>query len=536
MLYDKGKFYAWVPEKLRVVLLWVMILPLLVAGGMFAANATDMYSGLGRYAEDFAFANYCATIGMVVAFSVIFPIKARFRSKEIVVFTFLTIALMSYLTAQVEDPYLIALFNFVVGFVKIMGMIEVVLPVMVMISPTGDRGKFYAYFYPISIGSGQVSAFLMAFMNYHINWQYVNYVATCVMLACALLAVVFMHNKRPGKLTPLQGIDWISMVMLTVWMLLINYLVVNAKFEGWGISTSLKIAFGCWIITTALFIYRQLHMKNPFLPLAVFKKRNVLTAFLLIGCMGMFSATSTLQTGFSNLLKYDSPTNASLNAAMLPGVVTGGFLALFLFKQNASIRWMFAISFSAFTSYAIMMYFNVAPVIQYEYLLFPAFLKGLGMALTYIGGGFYFANKLNPSELMKTIPLLIGVRSFISTAFFTAVFQYGLFESQWDSIYSLVGRMDASDYAGIDRGGGLSLYASVQTQATLMAIKKVFGYLSLAGLLIIVYTLLHPYQRMHHRNVILWRKRFRRQPVDGYRKYGHSSNGNAEAASAAAAG
>src|SRR5690606_1345054 len=122
-----------------------------------------------------------------------------------------------------------------------------------------------------------------------------------------------------------------------------------------------------------------------------------------------------------------------------------------------------------------------------------------------------------PLQLMNAYPIVIGVRSFIGTAVFSAVFSWGLYQLQWDSMVSLATSMDAMDPWGQQRGGGIQLYTSVQTQAMLMAIKRLFGYITLAGVLVLVYITLHPFYRLQHRKLILTRKRIKGEPISGYR-------------------
>src|SRR5690606_28975399 len=142
------------------------------------------------------------------------------------------------------------------------------------------------------------------------------------------------------------------------------------------------------------------------------------------------------------------------------------------FKHEWSTRALLFIAYSSFLLYTGCLYFLISPVIEIEYLGIPIFLKGLGMALVYIGGGFYFANTLQPLQLMNAYPLVIGVRSFIGTAAFSAVFSWGLCQLQRDSMVTLATSTDAMDPWGQQRGGGIQLYTSVQTQAMLMAIKR----------------------------------------------------------------
>jgi len=64
--------------------------------------------------------------------------------------------------ATTDNPYVLIVCSFLIGFFKMFPMIEMILPVMFILSPTGDRGKFYAIFYPLAIGFGQLSSYYFA--------------------------------------------------------------------------------------------------------------------------------------------------------------------------------------------------------------------------------------------------------------------------------------------------------------------------------------------------------------------------------------
>ncbi|GAA4786723.1 MFS transporter [Olivibacter ginsenosidimutans] len=516
-MYKEGLFHSWIPKPVQITLMFVLALPLLTVSGIYTANISDMYSGLGTLAETLTFANYASTVGMMVGIGVVLKIKPYFKSKVILLITFIGLGLLSLIIGYTEIPEVIMLCSLLLGFIKIFGMIELVSPIMFIISPKGDRGAFYAVFYPLILSAGQFVGYLTATTSYKLNWHVVYLIAAMILFACALVCTVFMHNKWKARWTPIQKIDWIGVGLFTVASLLLNYLLVYTKQQGWFYaSMNLKAALAGFVVVVALFIRRQLTVDIPFIPLSVFGKRNVVTAIILFSLMGMYLATSTLQSAFTSILKYDTPTNALLNLAMVPGIILGGCVASRWFKYEWSTRSILLIAYGCFLLYTVSLYFLVSPVIEIAYLLLPIFLKGLGVALVYIGGGFYFANSLQPMQLMGAYPIVIGIRSFIGTAFFSALFSWGLYQLQWDGITALATEMDAMD-PWVQASGGAQLYPSVQTQATLTAIKRLFGYIALASTLVLIYIALHPFYRLQHRKLILARKRFKGEPIAGYR-------------------
>lgn len=517
MLYNKGLFASWVPKSLQLVLIAVMLLPLLGVSPIYSATLMDMFSSLGTLSESLSFAINASTIGMMLAMSFAFKFKARFSAKQILVSSYILLAVCSFLISCSDNMVWNCFLSFLMGFIKLIGMIELVLPVMFIISPTGDRGRFYSFFYPLSICLGQLTSFFASKLDYNYNWQEVYDAAVILLLFCTLLAIVFMHNKRGSGKQAFGTVDWISILLITSCLMLLNYVLVYAKQQSWFASSNIILSSLGFFILGTLFIIRQLVLKIPYMDVRVFKKRSVISSLVFIGLMGLFLGTSSIQSTFTSLLKYDSPTNAKLNLAMIPGVVIGGILSFYWFKKNWSMKSMLFIAFSFFLANTVMMYFLISPVIEINDLILPQVLKGAGMCLVYIGGSFYFASMLTTPQMMSTIGIAVCVRSFIGTAFFGAIISWAAYALQLDSMSNIAGAMDATNFVVNGRGNGQQLFSVLQVQGMLSSIKSIFGYVSLSGVLILFYVVLHPFERMHHRKMIIFRKKFRGEVLEGYR-------------------
>lgn len=157
-MYNQGPFATWVPKPLMLLLIIFIMFPLMSISGVYTSNATDISGALATYSEFVSMANNAGSIGMGLALLIIFRVKMRFRSKEIITSCAIILALLSYMNGRTENTYQLVVGSFLIGFFKMFAMIEVILPMMFILSPNGDRGRFYAIFYPISIGFGQLSS------------------------------------------------------------------------------------------------------------------------------------------------------------------------------------------------------------------------------------------------------------------------------------------------------------------------------------------------------------------------------------------
>jgi len=519
-MYNKGLFHPWVPKSIQLLLIFIMTIPVLAINGIYTANVTNMYSDLGVPVEDLMFAFYANTIGMILAYGILFKVMSHFRGKELLVGSFVIVACLSLIISQTENSLVIIACSFLMGFFKMFAMIKLIIPIMLIISPTGERAKFYAVFYPVAIGFGQLAAYLTTLVAYNLDWRYVYIIAAIILFVCALICIIFMHNKRAGKQITMEGIDWFSMTLLAISALLLDYLLSYTKQQGWFTSSNIQFATIAFFVVVGLFLLRQILAKNPYLPLKVFGTRNVASGMVIILLMGVFLGAGSLQTAFTTILGYDSSTNALLNLSMLPGIILGGIMSNYWRKKDWSMKSILFIAFLCFQVYAVMMYFLVASVIQIEYLILPNAIKGLGMCLVFIGCSLYLVNKLSAAEIIPVLSIYILFRTFVGTAFFGAIISWAMYKLQLQGISDLASGMDAMDPFAALRGGGMKLYQNVQVQSTLISIKEIFGYISVGGMLILTFILLHPFEHMHHRKLILARKRFKGYSVKGYREHG----------------
>ena len=105
-------------------------------------------------------------------------------------------AILSIVIATSSSAGVIVASCFLFGFVKLFGMLEIILPVQFMLSPKGDRPQFYSSFYPIAIILGQLGSFFAAQLSLTSNWQMMHFYSAAILLSTALVCVVVMHNLR----------------------------------------------------------------------------------------------------------------------------------------------------------------------------------------------------------------------------------------------------------------------------------------------------------------------------------------------------
>jgi MFS family permease len=499
-----------------LLLILAYLFPLLVIGGIYTANFREMMSDLALYSEYLSYANYASFIGMGAALPLLLRFKMRFRSKELMITSLSMMALCSIVIVTTDSYYVIIAANFVIGVFKIIALIELVLPLVHILSPDGDRTKFYTVFYPLSITTAQISSYYFAKIAYNLEWESVHIIMAIIMLVLVLVSVIFMHNLRFSRKLPLYQVDILSIALYVLSFFLLTYAMVFAKQQDWLASSYIQGSILGFIITFALFLWRQNGLHRPFVPLSIFKKKNFIQGFSLLMGLGMLLASGTIQNTFTvGILGYDSMTNNLLNLAMIPGVIIGAIYARKWYAKKFPTKYLIVSGIACYILHFIMMYFLIGPQLDIEYLIIPSILKGMGMIILFISIWFYSLDGFDIAETLAVAALAIVVRSVVSVAFAGAIYSWIYYKLQLQGLVNVADHLDA--VALSPKGGGLAVYGRARLQAVLTASKTLYGYTIIASIIMIIYTLTLRFEKKHFRRIIYLRKLVTGNSVEGYK-------------------
>ena len=137
----KGLFNDWVPKPVGLLVIFVITVTALTTNGLYTANINDMVSGMGTMTEYMMMANYASSIGMMVVFPLLIKIKGAFTSRNILFVTLGGTLLLSWWCALTTSPVVLIGCNLVMGGFKMFTMMEVIIPIMLLISPDGNRDR-----------------------------------------------------------------------------------------------------------------------------------------------------------------------------------------------------------------------------------------------------------------------------------------------------------------------------------------------------------------------------------------------------------
>lgn len=287
-MYNKGLFADWVSKPLMLILILVFLLPILVVSGIYTGNLSYMVGSLGTQNEWIVFANYAGVVGMGVSLPIIFRYKLRYHTKFLMVRTLLFLAIANFMIGTTDSNLVIVSSAFFIGFLKMFALIEFIMPAMYIISPDGNRPKFYAIFYPSAIVFPQLAGYLMASFGFTTFWQNANFIMAIIMLFLAALAIIFMHNKRYDARVSLKGIDWTGMFLYTSVFLALAYVIAFAKQQNYFRSDNVMLALGIILAGSILYLINQKLKKDPFVNFNFFKNYSVIHGSMMLLMLGFF--------------------------------------------------------------------------------------------------------------------------------------------------------------------------------------------------------------------------------------------------------
>ncbi len=492
--YNQGLFYDRVPKLVQLLLIILLSVILFGITPIYTTNIPYLVSGTGAMTEYYIWANYASVIGMGAAMPLIIRLKARFRTKEIFVSTFVGMAMLFIVMGTTKQPEVIVGASLLLGFLRMLAMMEVILPLFAILSADGNRGRFYTVFYTSVLIMTQISGYHVTEISHHFNWQYAYLYIAAICLGSALICVIFQHNLRFMKKIPLYYVDWYSGLLSIISFMILGYVFSFGKQQAWFASDNIKWATVAFFALFSIFLIRQQVIKRPFITLTGFRKSNVIHGMLMLGFLGMFLATATLQNTFAmGILRYNPMVNASLNLLMIPGLIVGAWVSIKWFAKEIPVKMLIFSGFASFMMYCIILYFSMVPEFGFSSWVLPMFFRGYGMGVLFIAIWFYTFDKLGLTEMLAAIGLVLIWRMFITLGGFTALFSWIQYQLQLQSLGNLAVYID--DVLLFSPGrGGIDLIG-VQINGVLAANKTLFGYIIIAGIGVLTYVLTHHFGR-----------------------------------------
>ncbi len=514
MMYNKGLFADWVPKPVQLLLIIILIIPLLAVSGVYTGNLSYMVGSLGTQNSWLIFANYATIIGMGSSLPLVLRFKLRFRLKYTMVRSYLFLAILMMMIGTTDSNLIIVICSFLVGFFRIFALIELVFPLLFIISKDGNRQRFYSVFYPFAITTPQVIGYFVVKAGYVLSWEQTYYMMAIILLACVILSVVFVHNKRFCRKLPLYYVDWFGLMLFTIPMVAMAYFIAFARQLDYFNSDKIILSLVIFVLGIIVYYFHQKFTKRPFVNVESLTQYNVFHGIMLLFMLGFFLAGSSLQSSITvGILGYDAYWNNLFNLWMIPGIIMAGVFGLVWISRKKSIKVYVMVGFTAFLFYYIMLYFLIDPSLEYEMLLIPNIIRGFGMVTLFIGVWFYTLNNLTMQNTLSVVAFMLIIRTVFGPGLWSLAVNYVNDVWQLDAINNIAFNIDAAE---VSQRAALGMYKTVRIQALIIGLRRTLGALILLGGVVLLYNAFLHFEGLTKRKIVFIRKTLKGQKISGY--------------------
>ncbi|MBX4260453.1 MFS transporter (plasmid) [Clostridium estertheticum] len=197
---------------------------------------------------------------------------------------------MSSLLAGISNSLGVLIFFRALQGLSAAFVVPVAMPLSAEIFPPEKRGTIMALwgaFAGLAAASGPT---LGGILTQYFNWRYIFFINVPIGCICILLTMKFI--KESYDPTASKNIDFGGILTISTAMFCLTFALIKANEKGW---TSLFILslFAAFAITLILFVIIELKVKDPMLPLSLFKSvqfTNGSISLFLLG-LGMMSGS-----------------------------------------------------------------------------------------------------------------------------------------------------------------------------------------------------------------------------------------------------
>jgi hypothetical protein len=523
-------FKDFVPYSIRVGLFLLFAIIFQFANVTYVNLMGDIVGARQFYVEDISFLSTVSSIGVAIVFPILFRIKFRFTSQQILGICSAALLVLMGLSMKVETMPSLLFCAFFIGVFKMIGTFETLVSIQLIITPKKDYGIFFTVAMALILLCNQISGILAVSLSDSFNWQHI-YVFEMALLSLQLaLILVLLRPFRLGKKLPLYGIDWWGILHWTIFLFALSYLFVYGQLLDWFSSIKIILCTLISVLWGILLLFRTLTLKRPLISPAVFRLPNVSAAIVLVllGQIFLNTTGNILSPITSSVMHLDDLHVAALNWWIAAGILAGGLFCYCWFTHlNYSFRYLFAISFLALTLHHALLYFSFGYNVGEQQLYLPYALKGFGNIILFAAAGKYMTIGVPLQIFAQMLSYMALFRNALGNVIMGSWIGNKTYQLSQDYLQKMASRMDASVTApymkklsesyiknGLDSGqaarmASKALFFRVKNEALLLSAKELFGWITVLGILVLFglvffYHFASPYVR----SVPTWHKMF----------------------------
>ena len=467
-------FRDFVPRWLQPWLCLLCAFAFQLSGVVYGGTISHFMGATCLIREDVLMITLCGVVGSCVPFPMLFRLKFRFTSRQLVIAAAAIVGSCNLLALLTQCVPLLCIISFVAGFFKLCGTFENMSNIQLWITHKRDFTIFFPVLFSFIVGAMSLSPWLSLQLSYaYQDWRMMNWLVAGLMFAFALLYFLTTRNFRFMKPMPFLAIDYIGMLLWTALMIEVIFLFNYGEYYNWWNGAPFTTIALLLPVTLFLTIQRMRHIRHPYITPQAWLHKSLIPLLALFALMELINSTpKVLQNTFTGAtLGYGLMQTDNLYLVELFGTLCGmSFIVFWVKVLHLKYTRLLTIGTAAMLAYTLMLYFLVTPDAHLPFLFFPVWCRAFGIAI------FFAVLTIYLNDLMPFDQFFMGLMM-------AGMVRNGVLQTVCSGIYSYCLRHNIVD--NLSRGLPYDAH-----QAIMLSIKQLFGTTSVIALAVLLAFLL----------------------------------------------
>lgn len=470
----------FVPRRLKPWLFIFFVIIIQFSGGVYLAAASDMVGTTALMQEDILMAGYASLIGLAINFAVMFRIKFRFSNLTQLLVAGIVLIAANLICANTESVPVLVITCFIAGWFRMQATLACNSTIQLWLTPVRDMAVFFCYVYILVDSVIQLSGIATIYTAFFSQWEYMHWIMIGLLALMMILVMLLVKPVRGPMFIPLLGIDWIGAILWAGFMMCFTFICVYGNYFDWWDSGEIRAAALLGLVCMIINLWRASFLHHPYISFRAMRNRNVIRATIIYLVFFTLIATEHVfeHTYAANILGFDETNLIDLNWYVFAGIVVGcGFTYLTFALRKWRYKTMTAIAFSLAIVYLAYFYFFIDYGVEKEMLFLPLFFRGAAAVIISI----VFLTSIVQSGLpFQVFPQALTINGFTGAVMGATLGPAIIGEFMRHTMAknaSLLGSAITDfnpDTAHVPLG---QLYGLVQTQALVVSMKEIYGWL-----------------------------------------------------------
>ncbi|OLS34498.1 DHA2 family efflux MFS transporter permease subunit [Bacillus sp. MRMR6] len=399
------------------------IVVLLLAGTFIAIlNQTLMITAIPPIMEEMNVsansAQWLTTVFMLVN-GIMIPISAfllaRFTTRQLFI-SAMSVFAVGTLVGAMAPNFEILLLGRVIQSSGAGVMLPLMQTVFLLIFPRNKRGAAMGLVGLVISFAPAIGPALSGWVTAHFSWRVLFIIILPIVLIDILIAFFALKNVTEVSK---PKVDVVSIILSSFGFGGLLYGFTSAGNYGWSNPITL-VSIGIGVISLALFITRQLRLKNPMLEFRVFKF-SVFPFAIIIGMisfMGLIGAETIIPLFMQNMRGF---TAFEAGLALLPGALISGLMAPIVGRvfDRIGARWLVIIGLTIMTA-ASFAFTTLGPSTTMTFITVLYGVRMLGLSMVMMPVATAALNQL-PKRLLSHGAAMDNTMKMIAASVGTAI-------------------------------------------------------------------------------------------------------------------